>query len=728
MPGCQKACEFVTNLRESVGETAVYSAEEMLKKKACADTSSEVGFPSVKWTCDSWESFHGCQIGWDYPLVGKSEQEQLSPKSCPIPPELSLVYVILYNDQLVSDSPNADVVFNYDQHNFKAAAMTFESAVHLSVGDNPSKDTNGPQLASDYDGPVDNSVGSLSAKSSGIFFQIVAVSSMGIVAHSQPLSIRPGTYGLSPPFFPPARLTPTVALKNIDLGLAVQLEWRFPLPFSHTGNQPEIQLVWRRHSCNVEPTFPQCGLPKRSWTMNLNSTFNSEFLLTNLSYNSAYELHLTMAGGNSSRVRVTTPGCFTPDSTFRLCLPATVPKDATQSYDSKSKFNLTTEVNKFLFPQFLENLIVVFSVVGLAFIVVVVVVIVALLVYFKMHKQVKKVEMQAAADQEPSVAALLRGTTPSSNGDYSDYQLNPLTGNYNARSTGRDSAYDSYVGSVNQLNMMAYRDQWEISESQLTIQKMVRSNEAVDWFRGTFGREQVLVKELKKTSTDWRDQFLNELAILKMLERHANILNVIACITANANIQLTVVLENLVGVMPLSDYWKIIQSIYIVKNRKENGKPSLLFDVDTANYDSDSITLSLQSETQLDFMRQIASGLSHIHSHQFTHGCLEPFSTVLISVESRLIKLTGIGSSSNSAKFISNANPEWKIQRYLSPECSLANPIRTKQGDVWSFAILCWQMLSFGAEPYQEIPEEKLQNCINSGFKLEQPAASSNRL
>ena len=59
--------------------------------------------------------------------------------------------------------------------------------------------------------------------------------------------------------------------------------------------------------------------------------------------------------------------------------------------------------------------------------------------------------------------------------------------------------------------------------------------------------------------------------------------------------------------------------------------------------------------------------------------------------------------------------------RWLAPEC-VRRQEYTHRSDVWSFGVTIWEILTFGARPYQDKESRHIIPLLEAGHRLEQPA------
>ena len=60
----------------------------------------------------------------------------------------------------------------------------------------------------------------------------------------------------------------------------------------------------------------------------------------------------------------------------------------------------------------------------------------------------------------------------------------------------------------------------------------------------------------------------------------------------------------------------------------------------------------------------------------------------------------------------------------MAPE-SLRHKIYTHKSDVWSYGVTVWEILTFGARPYQGKSAREILKGLFSGERLEQPSTAT---
>lgn len=78
------------------------------------------------------------------------------------------------------------------------------------------------------------------------------------------------------------------------------------------------------------------------------------------------------------------------------------------------------------------------------------------------------------------------------------------------------------------------------------------------------------------------------------------------------------------------------------------------------------------------------------------------------------VKVSDFGLS----KVVDDKNKEWVMDgaeslpmRWLAPE-SINNGVFTTSSDVWSFAVVLWEMFTFGDVPWSEQNNEQVMQCL----------------
>lgn len=196
----------------------------------------------------------------------------------------------------------------------------------------------------------------------------------------------------------------------------------------------------------------------------------------------------------------------------------------------------------------------------------------------------------------------------------------------------------------------------------------------------------VAIKVLKDgTGANTSKEFLDEAYIMASVE-HPNLLQLLAVCMTNQMMLIT-------QLMPLGcllDY---------VRTHKEK----------------------IGSKAFLNWCTQIARGMSYLEEKRLVHRDLAA-RNVLVQTPS-CVKITDFGL----AKLLDINEDEYKAAggkmpiKWLALEC-IQHRIFTHKSDVWAFGVTIWEILSYGARPYENISARNVPELIENGLKLPQPA------
>nr|UPI11530.1 epidermal growth factor receptor isoform X1 [Mythimna separata] len=196
----------------------------------------------------------------------------------------------------------------------------------------------------------------------------------------------------------------------------------------------------------------------------------------------------------------------------------------------------------------------------------------------------------------------------------------------------------------------------------------------------------VAIKVLKDgTGANTSKEFLEEAYIMASVE-HPNLLQLLAVCMTNQMMLIT-------QLMPLGcllDY---------VRTHKEK----------------------IGSKAFLNWCTQIARGMSYLEEKRLVHRDLAA-RNVLVQTPN-CVKITDFGL----AKLLEVNTDEYKAAggkmpiKWLALEC-IQHRIFTHKSDVWAFGVTIWELLSYGARPYESISARNVPELIENGLKLPQPA------
>lgn len=123
--------------------------------------------------------------------------------------------------------------------------------------------------------------------------------------------------------------------------------------------------------------------------------------------------------------------------------------------------------------------------------------------------------------------------------------------------------------------------------------------------------------------------------------------------------------------------------------------------------------LKLTSRDLLNIIRQVATGMQFLSEQKIVHGALRA-RNVLVGT-SMEVKIFNIGAHNldNNESFDS-------LVRWMAPEV-FVDGLRTVHGDIWSFGILMWEVVTLGGTPYADLLPDDLYTQLISEMRLPKP-------
>ncbi|XP_068740133.1 platelet-derived growth factor receptor alpha-like [Montipora capricornis] len=128
----------------------------------------------------------------------------------------------------------------------------------------------------------------------------------------------------------------------------------------------------------------------------------------------------------------------------------------------------------------------------------------------------------------------------------------------------------------------------------------------------------------------------------------------------------------------------------------------------------------------LSFAWQIARGMNFLSSNGFVHRDLAARNVLL--GEDKVVKISDFGLMRQTHENVYHLKKGKKIPvKWMAPE-ALYNSEYTTKSDVWSFGILLWELSTMGGNPYPGINNKELYNLLKTGYRMEQPNTCSDKL
>ncbi|XP_065370249.1 fibroblast growth factor receptor homolog 1 [Calliphora vicina] len=248
---------------------------------------------------------------------------------------------------------------------------------------------------------------------------------------------------------------------------------------------------------------------------------------------------------------------------------------------------------------------------------------------------------------------------------------------------------------------------WEIPRNQLILGATLGE--------GAFGRVVmaevnnaiVAVKMVKEGHTDDDiASLVREMEVMKIIGKHINIINLLGCCSQSGPLYV------IVEFAPHGNLKDFL-------NKNRPGK----------EYDKEGNLTSpqhhLTEKHLISFAFQIARGMEYLASRRCIHRDLAA-RNVLVS-DDYVMKIADFGLArdiQDTDYYRKNTNGRLPI-KWMAPE-SLQEKFYDSQSDVWSYGILLWEIMTFGAQPYPTIMSaEELYSYLMSGQRMEKPAKCS---
>ncbi|XP_033233423.1 tyrosine kinase receptor Cad96Ca isoform X2 [Drosophila pseudoobscura] len=249
-------------------------------------------------------------------------------------------------------------------------------------------------------------------------------------------------------------------------------------------------------------------------------------------------------------------------------------------------------------------------------------------------------------------------------------------------------------------------DRWEFPRYRLKFFNILGEGafgqvwrcEATD-INGFEGITTVAVKTLKESATEVdRKDLLSELEVMKSLEPHVNVVQLIGCCTDKDP---TFVIIEYVNRGKLQSYLRNSRAERHYGNT--HGKSNILTSCDLTS-----------------FMYQIAKGMDYLTSRGIIHRDLAA-RNILIS-EDHTCKVADFGFARDIiTSKIYERKSEGKLPiRWMATE-SLYDNIFSIKSDIWSFGILMWEIVTLGSTPYPGISAADVMRKVRDGYRLEKP-------
>ncbi|KAL3832342.1 hypothetical protein ACJMK2_023994 [Sinanodonta woodiana] len=244
---------------------------------------------------------------------------------------------------------------------------------------------------------------------------------------------------------------------------------------------------------------------------------------------------------------------------------------------------------------------------------------------------------------------------------------------------------------------------WHLSRDDITFESLLKQGHFANIYKATMHhgsrtQEYVVAKTLKETHTN------NDLQLMKAkinflgtkVGSHPNILKFVGAVLSDETI-----------------------GPFIVHEYCENGTLKEYLDRNKNN-----ITVELQ-ELLFRFGLDIAKGMEFLAKKDIVHRRLAARNILLNFLNE--VKITGFGPQPKEATDDGDGEvgPSEKKERipikWMAPECMESTAGATEKSDVWSYAVVLWEIFSLGETPYSNIRSRDLPGRLKKGERLPKP-------
>ncbi|CAF0751826.1 unnamed protein product [Adineta steineri] len=284
-------------------------------------------------------------------------------------------------------------------------------------------------------------------------------------------------------------------------------------------------------------------------------------------------------------------------------------------------------------------------------------------------------------------------------------------------------------GTISTIISSYYDDQCEFSRENLSIGHLIGKGAFGFVYQGIAknikAEEKVTTVAVKTVRDDATSEeienLLKELSVMKMVGKHINIISLLGCCTQGGQVMLIVEYAKYGN---LRDYLRrkrppghVLSGSFEQDENDESYKPD----------DSDDLIHSLSTIDLILFCLHTAAGMEYLHSKKCIHRDLAARNVLL--AENRVCKIADFGLARDLTQtYYYRKQTDGRVPvKWMSPEALFDRKFSTKS-DVWSYAILAWEIMTYGGTPYPSISAEKLFDYLKVGNRMAQPSNCPNEI
>ncbi|OXA57985.1 Proto-oncogene tyrosine-protein kinase receptor Ret [Folsomia candida] len=147
---------------------------------------------------------------------------------------------------------------------------------------------------------------------------------------------------------------------------------------------------------------------------------------------------------------------------------------------------------------------------------------------------------------------------------------------------------------------------------------------------------------------------------------------------------------------------------------------------------NDDIGCSVSPLDLLSYARQVACGMEFLSNNKIIHRDLAA-RNILIKFDgpekNRVLKIADFGLSRDvyEQNWYKKRSKGKIPVKWLAIEC-LLKEVYTIKSDVWSYGVLLWEIVTFGATPYPGIDNVRMYDVLKDGYRMTKPENCSKEL
>ncbi|XP_059396726.1 protein-tyrosine kinase 6-like [Carassius carassius] len=230
-------------------------------------------------------------------------------------------------------------------------------------------------------------------------------------------------------------------------------------------------------------------------------------------------------------------------------------------------------------------------------------------------------------------------------------------------------------------------DEWELPKDQFTLDKMLGGGHFADVYSGKWkNHTKVAIKILKNNDALVQKDFQLEVQIMKRL-RHRHLISLFAVCTSSA-------------------------PFYIITELIEKG--------DLLNFLKNAEGSALDMESLIDMAAQVADGMAYLETHNSIHRDLAA-RNVLVG-EGYVCKIADFGLARVIKEPVYISDEKKIPYKWTAPE-AIGHGRYSSKSDVWSFGILLYEIVTYGAIPYPGVRNGDVYDLVTrDNFRMPSPS------